>query len=271
MIYDYTYFSQEIRHLDNVSTLGKTSQNRDIFCIKQGNGTQKFVFCAAFHGLEYLTGVALLDFATRCQQEKLLPVNTCVYFVPLVNPDGADIAIHGINPKNISHQRLVDNVGIIDFCNCWQSNANGVDINHNFNADWQRITPSPAPTKHGGVFPESEPETRAVANLLRSVQPDVFAAFHSQGKEIYYDFNGMEHPSAQKTALGIAEICGYTVTNPNGTAAFGGAKDYYIQEFHKEAFTIELGQGRNPLPHSCLNEMKQDVFKICTYLIRINY
>ena len=37
----------------------------DILCFSIGGGRARAVFAAAFHGLEYLTGAALLDFAKK--------------------------------------------------------------------------------------------------------------------------------------------------------------------------------------------------------------
>ncbi len=271
LVYDYTYFFKEMSHFPSVFSLGHSHEHREIFCIKQGSGKRKIVLAAAFHGLEYLTGVALIDFAKKFLDMTEQHKNVTLFIVPLVNPDGVDIAIHGLNPKNIYHQEIISHTGIIDFKILWQANAQGVDINHNFNALWNSICDGPSPTKYGGPFPESEPETRAITHMLKIIRPDIFIAFHSQGKEIYYDFNGMESENSRQNALNIAKTCGYTVTEPTGTASFGGAKDWYIQEFQKEAYTIELGQGVNPLPHSQLSDMKKDVFRICSYLIRRNY
>lgn len=271
MIYDYTYVFKEISQFPSVFSLGHSHEHREIFCIKQGSGEQKIVLSAAYHGLEYLTGIALLNFARKFQEMEEYHKKVTLYIVPLVNPDGVDIAIHGLNPKNVYHQDLISHTGIINFKNQWQANAQGVDINHNFNALWDKVYDTPSPTKYGGPFPESEPETRAITHLLKIIRPDTFVAFHSQGREIYYDFNGLETEKSTQSALEIAKICGYTVAKPTGTASFGGAKDWYIQEFNKEAFTIELGQGKNPLPHSQLPSITKDVFNICMYLIRRNY
>lgn len=271
MNYDYTYIEKEISGFPYVFSIGQSHEGREIFCIRLGKGKIPIVLAAAFHGLEYLTGVALLDFAEKFRKMTEMHSKVRLFVIPMVNPDGVDIAIHGINPKNVHHQKLIDHTGIIDFTHMWQSNSDGVDINHNFNAHWKSICNNPAPTKYGGPFPESEPETRAITHMLKIVRPEIFTAFHSQGREIYYDFNGLENKHSKETALNIAKICGYTVTKPDGTASFGGAKDWYIKEFHKEAFTIELGQGKNPLPHSQLSDMKKDIFNICSYLINKNY
>lgn len=271
MKYDYTYIFKEISHFPSVFSLGHSHEHREIFCIKQGSGERKIVLAAAFHGLEYLTAPALLDFAHKFQDMKDYHKKVTLYVVPMVNPDGVDIAIHGIKPKNRHHQRLIDHTGIINFTDIWQANSDGVDINHNFDALWDKVCDKPSPSRYGGPFPESEPETRAITHLLKIIRPDIFVAFHSQGREVYYDFNGLESKTSKETALNIAKACGYTASVPTGTATFGGAKDWYIKEFHKEAFTIELGQGKNPLPHSQLSDMKKDVFNICTYLIGKNH
>ena len=83
-------------------------------------------------------------------------------------------------------------VGIHSFNHVWQANSRGVDINHNFDAKWQMVVDKPSPSKYGGEYAESEPETRAITEFVRKEQFDMLLAFHSQGREIYYDFDGMK-------------------------------------------------------------------------------
>ena len=46
----------------------------------------------------------------------------------------------------------------------------------------------PAPRRYSGPSPESEPETRAVADLCRRVAFRHVVALHSQGEEIYWRY-----------------------------------------------------------------------------------
>lgn len=41
-----------------------------------------------------------------------------------------------------------------------------------------------------------------------------------------------------------------------------GFKDWYIQEFKRPGFTLELGKGINPLPLSQFNELLEKVGRI---------
>lgn len=269
MVYDYGYVCGELKNFPHTFSIGETEEGRDLHCIRVGNGAIPVVFAAAFHGLEYLTAPALLSFVSAFEFMLEYHSKITLYTIPMVNPDGVEIALHGIDPKNPHHRRIVDSTGIIDFTHLWQANARGVDINHNFDALWERLRSGAAPTKFGGYTPLSERETRAVTTLLQNVKPELFIAFHSQGKEIYYDFNDMENKFAKANAEYVAKKCGYTAAVPSGTASFGGAKDWYIQEFHKQAYTVELGQGRNPLPVSQLHSMACDTYKICMEFINL--
>lgn len=271
MIYDYKYISERINAFKNTFSIGRTAEGRLLHCISIGKGDKTAVFAGAFHGLEYLTAAALLEFASDYSYMEEYHDKLKVFIIPMMNPDGVEIAVNGINPKNFFHRKILDNTGILDFKSVWQANSNGVDINHNFDADWKSIYDTPRPTKYGGKYPESETETRALVKFLRLTQPELFIAFHSQGKEIYYDFNGMESKKSKTTAEKIARKCGYRAAIPTGTASFGGAKDWYIKEFHKQAFTVELGYGKNPLPHSELYEMENDTKKICLTAIDETY
>ena len=263
MSFDHNYIRSKIKNFDHVIIIGQSLMKRNIYCIPIGSGPLSAVFAAAFHGLEYLTAAALLNFAEKYRTMKEYHSKLRVYFIPMVNPDGADIAVNGIDPKNRYHQELISGTGITEFNKRWQANAAGVDINHNFDADWEPVLPGPAPSRYGGKYPGSEPETKTVVYLLDRVRPDLFIAFHSQGKEIYYDFNGMENKRAKRTAERIAESVGYQAAKPTGTACFGGAKDWYIKKYRKAAFTAELGEGVNPLPDKQLPQLTADTEKIC--------
>ena len=60
----------------------------------------------------------------------------------------------------------------------------------------------------------------------------------------------------------FSRVSGYTVAKPQGDAVFGGCKDWFIKEFGKAGFTIEIGHGKNPLPTEMLDKIYEENSKI---------
>lgn len=280
MCYDYSALMSDITRICarygfiGKRTIGQSVMGRDIPCLCIGSGAKKIMLGGAYHGLEYLTAAFLMEFLKDYAKHydgsesffgadaREVYNKVSLYIVPMVNIDGVDIAVNGLELANPFHRRLIGLAGICDFTKEWQANVNGVDLNHNYDANWCRVVDRPAPSKYGGAAPESEPETKAVADLIRSEGFDILIAFHSQGGEIYYDFDGRTGMGGREIADKMAKVSGYTVCTPHGTAAYGGCKDWFIKEFGKNGFTIEIGRGKNPLPLSMLDEIYEENARI---------
>ena len=58
----------------------------------------------------------------------------------------------------------------------------------------------------------------------------------------------------------FARVSGYQAVRYIDSHA--GYKDWFIQEFRRPGFTIELGEGVNPLPISQFDEIYQDALGI---------
>lgn len=223
-------------------------ENRIIYAVKTGSGTRRIFLNGCHHGTEWLTAKTLITFADSLASGEVF-TNSTVYIVPMVNPDGVEIATKG---------------------EYWQANARGVDLNHNYDALWELSRQTeilsgitgPGPTRFGGSFPESEPETRALANFTRQNKFDMAIALHSQGEVIYYDFCGIVPEGTEEYLSKFESVSNYKRDIPEGLASYGGYKDWFIKKFKKPAFTIEIGLGQNPLPLSDFETVYKGVFPI---------
>jgi g-D-glutamyl-meso-diaminopimelate peptidase len=144
----------------------------------------------------------------------------------------------------------------------WKANIRGVDLNNQFPANWEiekeRKEPkSPAPRDYPGNSCLSEPEAIAMADLMKKNHYDRILAFHTQGEEFYWGYEGFEPPESEVLAKEFERVSGYkAIRNVDSHAGF---KDWYIQEFKRPGFTLELGRGINPLPLSQFNDILQKV------------
>ena len=250
-----------------VNAVGRSREGRALFSLSLGRGEHSVLFCGGFHGSEWVSAWLLLRFAeTLCRSvsrgepccgadvASFLRRRT-VRIVPCVNPDGTEIFLHGAEAAR-SRRALVESVWQPDVP--WNANAAGVDINHNFDAGWSRLRQAerragitgPAPRQYGGPAPESEPETRAVCDLCRRLQPAHLLAIHSQGEEIFWKYGREDPPRAKMLLAVFADASGYTPVRNAGLYAHGGCKDWFIRTFRRPAFTVEVGKGKNPLPTS---------------------
>ena len=173
-----------------------------------------------------------------------------LFFVPLVKPVGVDIALFGSASAGV----YADSVHALggDIPGNWQANARGVDINHNFDAGFDTenaaMPIAPAARRFRGERPESEPETASLCALCRRQSFRHVTALHTQGEEIYWQYGTHTPVAARMMAEILASASGYVTAKPDGAAAFGGFKDWFIDTFHRPGFTIEMGRGVNPLP-----------------------
>lgn len=247
--------------------IGKSLCDRDLRYLKIGSDNNPALFVAAFHGMEWLTSLLVLLFLERISQaiyndENIKGVNVKNFLdnqgliiVPCINPDGVEISINGAQTAGI-YEDLVNEIMGYGNTTTWQADARGVDINHNFNANWYELhrleeingITGPARSRYGGPMPESEPETKALVNFCENIQFRHAIAFHSQGEEIYWKF-GQNTPLISKS-IGetMANLSGYRLTSPEGLAVGGGFKDWFIEKFSRPGFTVEIGKGKNPLP-----------------------
>ena len=265
-------------------TIGKSLCNRDIHYLKIGSSNKPALFAAAFHGMEWLTSLLVLTFTESISEAiynnkpiKGVEIGNFLsrrglIIIPCMNPDGVEISINGAQ-NACSYESLVNRLMNYGSTVRWQANARGVDLNHNFNANWYELhqleakngITGPAPTRYGGSAPNSEPETKALVNFCEKVNFRHVVAFHSQGEEIYWKYGEKTPPKAGLMGAEMAKLSGYKLSTPEGLAVGGGFKDWFIEEFAKPGFTVEIGKGKNPLPLSDIEEIYETLESMLIY------
>ena len=263
-------------------SIGKSCAGRDITALKIPSDTEYVLFAAAFHGSEHITSNILLMFleefaSTYAKKGSIAGINIRkalgnrgVIFVPRVNPDGCEISIRGALGCGKEAGRIFK-LCQGDFTH-YNANLRGVDINHNFDAGWCELHElerkegilGPSPTRYGGEKPHSEPETAAMINLCKENNIHHALALHSQGEVIYWSYNGLEDKRSKQMAEIMAATSGYALDVPIGLASGGGFKDWFIKEFRRPGFTVEVGSGKNPLPISDTSKIYAQIREMLT-------
>lgn len=275
--YTYDQLLQDIERLRQVypnlttQSIGSSVMGKDIIELRAGSGPSEIHINAAMHANEWITAGALMQFindfmlaVTNSQPLNgqyvypLYSMNT-ISFVPMVNPDGVNLVINGAPAEEPYRSQVLQiNGGSTDFSG-WKANIRGVDLNKQFPALWEvdavKGPQQPAPRDYSGEAPLTEPEVQAIADLTRERSFNRVLALHTQGEEIYWGFQGLEPPESELYAQRMAAASGYqAVRNVNSTA---GYKDWFIQDWRRPGFTIELGSGQNPLPLSQFPSVSQ--------------
>lgn len=261
--------------------LTTTAYGRPVRTLVIGTGPRRVLYTAAHHANEWITALVLLkfaeDYASAIQaggnifdrDARLLSEQTTVYMVPLVNPDGVDL-VTGAIPEGseayLQAQRLSENYPAIPFPEGWKANLLGVDLNLQYPAGWlqareikfsQGFT-RPGPRDYVGRAPLTQAEARALANYTQIIDPALVLAYHTQGKEIYWQFENRFVPGARELGEEFARVSGYALADTPYASSFAGYKDWFIRFFRRPGYTIEAGIGENPLPIDQFDEIYRD-------------
>ena len=258
--------------------LEQTAFGRNIPTLVIGQGPRKVVFSASHHANEWITTPVLLkfmeEFAEAIEEgDDIAGFNAgalsdavTVYAVPMVDPDGVDLVTGAIPPGSFEYafaRRLGENYPDIPFPEGWKANLLGVDLNLQYPAQWDQAREIkfsqgftvPGPRDYVGARPLSQIEPRVLAGYTEFLDPDLVLALHSQGKEIYWQFLDIQVPGAKELGEKMAAVSGYTLADTPYASSFAGYKDWFILKFGRPGYTVEVGEGVNPLPIEQFDEI----------------
>ena len=198
------------------TVLGKSVEKRDITAYHYGTGAKELLFVGGIHGgYEWNTALVayeLMDYLTA--NPSAVPANVKVTIIPVLNPDGLKKVTGKDGRFTKADVSTSENVVISG-----RFNANNVDLNRNFDCDWQTKGVWMTETVSGGSEAFSEPESIAFKNYIESKNPTAVITWYSSA-------NGVFSSSCHNGVLPVTKTLTNTFANASGYPAYE-SYDFY--------------------------------------------
>ncbi len=213
--------------------------------------------------------------------------NNQIWVVPVMNPDGYEVAVQEWHSYHRKNMRDNDLDGMPDF-----STRDGVDLNRNFGYIWGNNGASSYPSSniYHGPCEWSEIETIYMRDMIRSHKFWGGITYHSTGEWVIYPLGHIDGACsldyeimdalAQSMAVTIPQIDGTGHYTPVQASDFtytcqGTMGDWAYSEERVFGFTIELNNasygGYHP-PQPYIDQIKEDNLQAALIMLdRINY
>ena len=217
--------------------IGRSVEGRTISVERLGDGPTDVLVVGGIHGGYEANSIALSRRLLKHYRNNPadLPGEFTLHVIDNMNPDGLYRITEG-TPIDEFNFRAVNTVP-------GRFNARGVDLNRNWDGDWQPTSYWGQREVDAGSAPFSEPETRAVRDYFFEIEPVASVFFQSAAAGIW--FSGAEdgwEPS-RRLALAYSRASGYRMPEPDdGPVDYeitGSADDYFYEIGHRN-LTIEL-------------------------------
>ncbi|MEK7622077.1 MAG: M14 family zinc carboxypeptidase [Patescibacteria group bacterium] len=214
------------------TVIGQSVEDRDIVAYRYGNGAKKLLFVGGVHGgyswNTPLLAYQLMDYLKA--NPTAIPSSVEVTVIPVLNPDGLNQVV-GTTAKFTEAQVSASSAVKI----AGRFNANKVDLNRNFDCDWQASGKWQTRTVSGGTAAFSEPESLAFKNYIESASPTAVVVWYSSAPGVFSS-------SCHEAVLPETTV----LTNEYATAA--GYPAYKTFDFYKITGDLVNWLAKNQIP-----------------------
>ncbi len=161
--------------------IGTSVENRAIEAYTYGTGPTHLLFVGGIHGgYEWNSVLLAYTFIDRLEAApESIPESLTVTIIPALNPDG----VFKVTGKDGRFARTDVKEGLdpatIRF------NANGIDLNRNFDCKWKPESTWRSKVVSAGSAAFSEPEAAAFPDYVAKINPSGVVFWHSQSNSVY--------------------------------------------------------------------------------------
>lgn len=257
MTADIAELAAQYPQIITVSSIGASEEGRDIPVLLLGDpeAEKHILVQGTVHALEHMCSWLLMAM-TEAYAAAGGSENVCFHIIPMMNPDGVEIAQSGklgqvqqeIYDSDLSRGYTTYDAG--EYAVHWKANALGIDINRSFDAGWERTDSRPGPSCM--LYKGSEPFAAAEAAALRDYTLKYeFAAtvsYHAMGSILYYEYGSREDVNLRSRSLAqaVETVTGYPLVGSTGVDA-AGYKDWAMEALGIPSVTVEVGCQEVPL------------------------
>jgi g-D-glutamyl-meso-diaminopimelate peptidase len=179
---------------------GTSAEGRRIPGFDLGRGDRKIVLISTMHASEHIATNMLMylvdqycqgyvrDGSYGGQSYRELLDGVTFRVIPMANPDGVELAQGGLAAVRDPQALIGMGYGPDTDFSSWQANIRGVDLNANFAHKWGIRDDVSGPGFQGWCGPEplSEPESRAMQELLDGTDYEMLISLHIRGEAIFW-------------------------------------------------------------------------------------
>ncbi len=164
------------------SVIGTSVEGNDIMAYHFGSGPQEVLFVGGIHGgYEWNTvflGFKLVDYLK--ENPTLIPANQKVTVIPVLNPDGLKKVVGSAGRFSLDAVPSSESATVPG-----RFNGNNVDLNRNFDCDWQESGVWRNTPVSGGASAFSEPESQALRDYVQNNKPVAVVAWYSAAGGVF--------------------------------------------------------------------------------------
>ena len=220
------------------TVIGQSVEGRSIDAYSYGNGTTNLLFVGGIHGgYEWNSVILAYQFMDYLNANpNAIPNNIKVTVIPSANPDGV-FKVVGKDGRFTESDVSTDTKILAE----GRFNANKVDLNRNFDCNWQPKSTWQSKTVSAGTEVFSEPEAQALKNYILQNNFSAVVFWHSQSNGVYASkCNDGILPGTLLIMDAYSKASGYPAVKSFDAYAISGAADDWLASINIPAVSVEL-------------------------------